>query len=112
MPGDRVVAVVRRRGVAESGEVDGLAVDDPSSCSISADQFCEEPPSPWTYNAGGSPSRVGGLDRTVSVIPGSPTDLSRSPSATLTGATFGSTLVAGTDGSSVEDMRQCYETIT
>ena len=42
----------------------------------------------------------------------SPTDLSRSPSATLTGATFGSTLDAGTDGSSVEDMRQCYETIT
>jgi hypothetical protein len=48
----------------------------------------------------------------VSVIPGNPTDLSRSPSATLTGATFGSTLIAGTDGSSVEDMRQCYETNT
>lgn len=79
---------------------------------ISADQFCEEPPSPCTYSAGGSPSRTGGLDRTVSVIPGSPTVRSRSPSATLTVPTFGATEVASTDGSSVEDMRQCYETIT
>ena len=69
-------------------------------------------PSPCTYSAGGSPSRAGGLDRTVSVIPGSPTARSRSPSATLTVATFGATEVASADGSSVEDMRQCYETIT
>lgn len=80
---------------------------------MSCDQFCEEPPSPWTYSAGGSPSRTAALDRTVRVIPGRPTDLSRSPSPTRTGATLGSTLVAAdTEGSSVEDMRQCYETIT
>src|SRR5690554_1295372 len=77
-----------------------------------ADQFSEEPPSPWTYRAGGRPLRAGGLDRTESVTPGSRTDLSRSPSATLTAATWGSTVAGGTDGSSVEDMRQCYETIT
>ncbi|GAA3501166.1 hypothetical protein GCM10019016_082730 [Streptomyces prasinosporus] len=46
------------------------------------------------------------------MAPGTRTDLSRSPSATLTAAGSGSTLVGGTDGSSVEDMRQCYETIT
>jgi hypothetical protein len=79
---------------------------------MSADQFCEEPPSPCTYSAGGSPSTAGGLERTVSVIPGSPTVRSRSPAATLTELTFGATEVASTDGSSVEDMRQCYETIT
>jgi hypothetical protein len=55
---------------------------------------------------------MGGLDRTVRVTPGNSTDLSRSPSATLTVPTFGSTLAGGTNGSSVEDMRQCYETIT
>ncbi len=48
----------------------------------------------------------------MSVAPGTRTDLSRSPSATLTAAGSGSTLVGGTDGSSVEDMRQCYEVIT
>ncbi|GHB20093.1 hypothetical protein GCM10010306_010700 [Streptomyces umbrinus] len=46
------------------------------------------------------------------MIPGSPTVRSRSPAATLTVPTFGATEVASTDGSSVEDMRQCYETIT
>ncbi len=79
---------------------------------MSADQFCEEPPRPWTYRAGGKPSRAGGLDRTVRVTPGRRTDLSRSPSATPTAATFGSTLAGGTEGGSVEGMRQCYETIT
>ncbi|GGT29387.1 hypothetical protein GCM10010243_02200 [Streptomyces matensis] len=48
----------------------------------------------------------------MSVAPGTRTDLSRSPSATRTAAGSGSTPVGGTDGSSVEDMRQCYETIT
>jgi hypothetical protein len=46
------------------------------------------------------------------VTPGSSTELSRSPSAILTAATLGSMFAGGTDGSSVEDMRQCYETIT
>ncbi|GAB7104325.1 hypothetical protein JCM4814A_26390 [Streptomyces phaeofaciens JCM 4814] len=39
------------------------------------------------------------------MVPGSPTDRSRSPSATRTATAFGSTLVGGTEGSSVEDMR-------
>ncbi|GHA12505.1 hypothetical protein GCM10010372_09960 [Streptomyces tauricus] len=46
------------------------------------------------------------------MIPGSPTVRSRSPAATRTELTFGATEVASTDGSSVEDMQQCYETIT
>ncbi|GGK53412.1 hypothetical protein GCM10010094_12280 [Streptomyces flaveus] len=46
------------------------------------------------------------------MIPGNPTERSRSPAATLTAPTFGAAEVARTDGSSVEDMRQCYETIT
>ncbi|GHH90214.1 hypothetical protein GCM10017779_06710 [Streptomyces capillispiralis] len=46
------------------------------------------------------------------MTPGSSTDLSRSPAATRTAAASESALAGGTDGSSVEDMRQCYETIT
>ncbi len=79
---------------------------------MSDDQFCEDPPSPWTYSAGGRSSRAGGRERTVRVAPGRPTDRSRSPSPAGTGATLGSTLAAGTEGDSVEDMRQCYEVIT
>lgn len=45
-------------------------------------------------------------------MPGRWTDLSRSPSATLTAVTFGSALAGGTDGGSVEGMRQYYEMIT
>src|SRR5690606_13036966 len=76
-----------------------------SSRGIRADQFCEEPPRPCTYRAGGRPSRAGRRERTVSVTPGSSTDLTCSPSATLTAATSDSTSVGGTNGSSGEDMR-------
>ncbi|GAB2950160.1 hypothetical protein GCM10027075_58110 [Streptomyces heilongjiangensis] len=46
------------------------------------------------------------------MIPGSLTDLSRSPGATRTELAFGDAVAVIRDGSSVEDMRQCYETIT
>ncbi|GAA3820305.1 hypothetical protein GCM10023083_62090 [Streptomyces phyllanthi] len=47
------------------------------------------------------------------MTPGSPTDRSRSPAATRTVLTLGVTVAAASaDGNSVEDMRQCYETIT
>ncbi|WYB33815.1 hypothetical protein V6574_24275 [Streptomyces sp. SM1P] len=47
-------------------------------------------------------------------IPGKDTERSRSPSATRTALTVGATAAAAAciPGSSVEDMRQCYETIT
>ncbi|WP_234316129.1 hypothetical protein [Streptomyces alboviridis] len=65
-----------------------------ASSGISADQFCEDPPSPCTKSAGGSPVRSAGRERTVSVSPGSATERSRSPSATRTALTVGAIAAA------------------
>lgn len=79
---------------------------------ISADQFCEDPPSPCTKSAGGSPARAPGRERTVSVSPGNVTVRSDSPAAIRTVLAPVAGAAATIPGSSVEDIRRCYETIT
>lgn len=79
---------------------------------MSADQFCEEPPSPWTKSAGGSPEVDGGRQRTVIVSPGREAVRSFSPAPTRTDLAGGTAATMRASGGSIEDMRQCYETIT
>ena len=71
---------------------------------ISADQFCEEPPSPCNRSAGASPARAGGRERTVRVRPGSLTERNSSPSANRTALALGAAVAAAIPGSSVEDI--------